>query len=457
MPDPANSQLTELREVEARVAARSARIDQLQAALASSRSRGRRFLRTLVLVGYISMFLATVLRLEMPRQQILDLVLVGTAVGLACFVTFSTVAIDRLARGRNFLGPLATSAMARWIARSPMWELPIAPTPFFMLRKTRHAGAWIVLSVLVLICAAWELGNVVLAGFAGVLSVGLLRLIWSRRVSAPVGVEHAASLVALVAVVSAGFWLGGVASAIFRPDLSYMSGPGTARGLPALAIDGRGVPTYTSTCGGQTPWLRSKAPPVLRMREAWLATGTTTAGCPGPARAVQGTGILVSKGIVDGEMRSIAVADNKRAALLVGQPAQFTAGLLTGLRGLVGVPSHLVVGQGDLYLVDTREGTYVLIRRSKAGPAHEGYITIPPTVAGLWIEAMSMSREWLWPIRSHDAYIFASSNSGVVARAACDGASGSCTISLAHGGLMAESGPFWVLPKVLLLYARTSE
>ncbi len=95
MAEPAKSPLAELREVQERAAARTARIDQLQAAVASSRSRGQRFFRTLLIVGYASVCVATLLRLKFPAQGALGAALAAAAIGLVLLALFSRAAIHR--------------------------------------------------------------------------------------------------------------------------------------------------------------------------------------------------------------------------------------------------------------------------------------------------------------------------------------------------------------------------
>ncbi|HKT82547.1 MAG TPA: hypothetical protein VJQ84_01790 [Solirubrobacterales bacterium] len=160
-------------------------------------------------------------------------------------------------------------------------------------------------------------------------------------------------------------------------------------------------------------------------------------------------------------MRSIGVADENRAALLVGQPAEVTASLMASQGGLADVPTHLVVGGGDLYLVDTRQGTSVLAHSTRHSSADNAYVTLPPTVASLWIDAMSRSRRWLWPVRSPldraptGPYLFAGSSQDIVARAMCNGPSGSCTLSLGAGSILQESGDIRITAELVLRYAPT--
>jgi hypothetical protein len=187
--------------------------------------------------------------------------------------------------------------------------------------------------------------------------------------------------------------------------------------------------------------------------------GAAAAGCPGPVRqASPGSDVVVSEGTVEGALRSIGVADENRAALIVGQPARVTASLLMS-QGLVDVPTHLVVGGGDLYLVDTRQGTYVLARSTGDGPADDGYVMLPPSVANLWADAMARNRGWLWPVASpadrvaSGSYLFAGNDSGIVARATCGGPSGSCALSLGDAGPVGESGGRWIPAERVLLYA----
>lgn len=462
MPESAKSPLAELREVEARVAARTARIDQLQAAVAaSSQSRGRKFSRTLLLVGYISVSAAALLGFELPAQLELSVALGVAAVGLALIAILSTTAIDRFVRERSFLGPATTAVIARWIARSPTWQLPSTPTHFVSARRRRHLATYIALGAGALGIAIWRLGSIALAGFALAVAVALLRSTWSRRISAPAMVQRGAILVALMAIAFMGLSFGVVFLQLVQHPATLGFSADTPHGgvttlRTSLPYSGSDPATYSSLCPGQAPWSDSDSLPVVRMRETWLATGAGVAGCPGPIRGASLGGVMVSRGTLEGVMKSLGVADQNRAALIVGQPAVIAASLLKS-RGLVDVPTHLVVGGGDLYLVDTRQGTYVLAQSAKDDSA--GYLTLPPALADLWVEAMSGGSGWLWPVRSpadHSAdrsYLFAGYDSRIAARATCRIFSGSCVLSGASGGPVRARGAHWIPPGLLLRYA----
>ena len=457
MAEPAKSPLAKLREVQERAAARTARIDQLQAAVASSRSRSQRFFRTLLIVGYASVIAATLLRLKFPAQGALDAALAAAAIGLVLLALFSRAAIHRFVEGRSFLGEFGSSAIARWIARSPAWELS-ATTLGSRTEFARRRYLTVLLALAaVLVALVWKLGSVAPAALALALVIGLLRLTWSRRISTPAEIQYGAMLVALLAMVSTSFWVGDLVSGLTHPALAGRERAAPAASAPAREVR-RPAPTYATACPARAPWSGSKSTPALRLGEAWLAAGASLAGCSGPIRETsRGSGVVVSEGVAFGAMRSLGVADRNRAALLTGQPARVTASLLTS-HGLVGVPMHLTVGDDNLYLVDTKEGTYVLARQRASGaPAGRGYATLPPALADLWVDAMSRGGGWLWPIRSTyrlggESYLFAGTDRAIVARGKCEAGSGSCALSYS-GSTAWQTGGRWISAEQVLRYA----
>lgn len=457
MTEP-KSPLAELREVQERAAARTARIDQLQAAVAPSRSRGRRFLRTLLITGYASVIATTLLRLKFPAQGVLDAALVAAAICLVLLALFSRAAIHRFVEGRGLLGEFGGSMIAKWIARSPAWGLPAtAMGSRSEFARRRYLTALIALAA-ALVALVWRLGSVAPATLALALTIGLLWLTWSRRISTPAEIQYGAMVVALLAMLSTSFAVGDLVSSQTSPAPAELGRAAPAASAPAREVR-RSAPTYATACPGRTPWSGSQSTPALRLGEAWLAAGADLAGCPGPLRETsRNSGIVVSEGVASGTMRSLGVADRNRAALLIGKPARITASLLTR-RGLVGVPTQLSVGNDDLYLVDTKEGTYVLARRQRANgaPANRGYTTLPPALAGLWVDAMSRDGGWLWPIRSNyrlrgESYLFAATDLSIVARAMCEANSGSCSLSY-RGSTARQTGSRWISPEQVLHHA----
>lgn len=56
-------------------------------------------------------------------------------------------------------------------------------------------------------------------------------------------------------------------------------------------------------------------------------------------------------------------------------------------------PQYQAGASGDFYLVRSRVGIFVFIRRKQT----ESYIELPPTVARAWLGDMKAVHEWLWP------------------------------------------------------------
>lgn len=59
--------------------------------------------------------------------------------------------------------------------------------------------------------------------------------------------------------------------------------------------------------------------------------------------------------------------------------------------------SFFVQPQGDVYAIETRKGTYILVRTETGGATAVAYIELPPAVAQAWMGAMNERKSWLWP------------------------------------------------------------
>jgi hypothetical protein len=119
---------------------------------------------------------------------------------------------------------------------------------------------------------------------------------------------------------------------------------------------------------------------------------------------------------------------------MLGQVARFADRY--ALKGqLVGASRRLPVASGDLQAVDTRNGTYVLVRsQSGGGPSDvtpagacgatssrdTEYTVVPPRIVAFW--SALVRHGWAWPTKGADGtFTFTSDGSGEpVATARCD-------------------------------------
>jgi len=488
MSDGAKSPLAELREVEERLAVRMARIDQLQAAATSSQPRSLRFARTLVIVGLIGATPTSLFGLQRSDQWTLDVILAAAAFALAVLTGFFSIAVHKLADKHVGMARLAVKGLAIVARRNPSWQpFPLlTPTdrPDLKSNPSSRPALWLLAAAPVALSTVSLLGSVALALFALLLASGLLRLIWSRQAVVPGTVQVAAVLVSIVAALSVGSWAGGFTTV--SPWIGHASrqldrAPKDGRGMaglqgssPTSATPGSPPPTYESLCGSQhSPLSRGQSRAITQLNEAWRSAGALVAGCPGPVFTVSPDApIVASIGTRDGRILSLGVAGPDRGILLYGTAAAAVHNLMRET-GLLSVPTHITVGGGDLYLVDTPSGTYVLIRKEDttacegspegtkvSGCSGGAYSVVLPALARLWLGTMAHNGGWLWPepttTRANSQnFEFRTNDSIVVARASCNPADGVCERSggssyvygNSHGRVSAEE---------ILRYAPTS-
>jgi hypothetical protein len=209
--------------------------------------------------------------------------------------------------------------------------------------------------------------------------------------------------------------------------------------------------TYEDLCGTAfVPGEPAPAPQADALHALWLGgpgrlgAGAFEAGCAQPATEVDGgRGVWIARGTCGAELRSLGVATaDGSAALLLQQAARFASREAQAGR-LVGASDRIQVELGDLYVVTTVAGTYVLVRqRASAGsidrrqprrscgePTSENvrYTVLPPALAGLWLGLLR--ERWVWPAvdRSRQApgtsFVFFADGvrQQVLARATCRG------------------------------------
>lgn len=491
MADPPRSELAELRDVEERVAARMARIDQLQAEVSAASHRSARFTRTLLIVGCISTFAAGLLDVQPLGRWTLALVLAGTALTLTILVAVMSLLIASIyeadaLRGRKRekihrravdlcvrcnpgwrpfssayrVAPPTTAGITRFLLPSLAIGLPAA------VILTRAGGAF-GLTLLALICA-----------------VALLSGIWSRRLLAPSIIARLVVLLALLSATSAGAYAGiwaFPAQPQRRTPVPHRVVPDSGaplvvqRATPAPVVR---APTYEELCGAEPRWMGGGGSSALaRLGQAWQAVGAEIAGCPASIRTTASADgrIVLATGLCEGLPVSLGVADSSRGAIVLGQAATIVQSLAE--QELRSVPSQVSVSGGSLYLVTTSAGTSVLVPRSVgaadsgahargcAGLAEPAYAVLPPALTSLWVALMSQSG-WAWPVPSsdgastagpaHASFSFVNQDRVTVARASCDLATDTCQRRLGSGTALNYRGGGVLSAEQLMRFAPSS-
>jgi hypothetical protein len=244
-----------------------------------------------------------------------------------------------------------------------------------------------------------------LLGVPGLVLVGVAREV--------VGVEsvrrwiHLASLIA--AIVAAAV----VASFLAPSLINGEPGVGTPtrvaeRKRPELVPP---TPSVVAQCVQTRPAVGVPRAQAEELEALWFSTGsvgTRIAGCPTSIHVRRSPTVLWIEGIdpATHEIRSLGIAGQSHAALLLGDAAKIGIEMLN--RGeLLGASQRLAAGQGDLYVLYTRRGAAVLLRRTVGtNEVEQPYVLLPPSAASAWLGAVKESAGWLWPsIERHRAGI----------------------------------------------------
>lgn len=480
MADHTQSPLVELRELEERLAVRTARIDQLHAATRSSDLRTVRFARTLIAIGTVSALITAIFDLRQTDPWTLDILLALAAVALTSITGLFSLFAKRLTSGND--KSTTQPRIFTWCVKaSPSWQ-PFAmrlpqDQPDATTDRPWRTSTWLFVPAAIAAAAAAVVGGVALAVFALLLVSGLLRLIWSRQASVPYPVHLLALIVAIVAAMSLGSWVGGLSHGTLRiydgrTQTMRLNGDKPARtDNPTVSSQtAHTMPPYQSTCPTPTAASSTTSSLALRqLRDAWDEVGTVDTGCPGPVySASRYRELVASDGHLGGALKSLGVADSDRAIVLFGQPAIVVHKLLSG-KNLQNVPTHLLVGGGDFYLINTTTGTFVLVRKTPpyseteeptgTNQSGEDYVVLSPSAATAWLAAMRETRGWLWPAVStklgakRQTFVFVTTHSAAVARASCNPPNGPCELSTGSSRYQFNADQAELLPDELLSYA----
>jgi hypothetical protein len=179
-------------------------------------------------------------------------------------------------------------------------------------------------------------------------------------------------------------------------------------------------PSFRTLCGSSPKSLPGSNIPdnnawaTKELFDLWLGErglGATVAGCPSPARSVGNANdqVWYSAGYSDGSLESVGVASQTHGAVMFldGGIAQFVLNDLESGIVVSGSPRE-DIGDGDLQLVYTPDGTTAFIRPTKH-PTGEPYTPtsltiVPPTGVTLLVEADEATGEFLWPTYLSGSY-----------------------------------------------------
>ncbi len=222
------------------------------------------------------------------------------------------------------------------------------------------------------------------------------------------------------AIDSAGSLAGGIVAAKDGgPPPSRQSPPGrqstpVAPLTQPAAMPPVGKPTeisYATRCGrGSRPGRGAPASIAGRLYDLWLGpagVGGRVGGCAERARQVRsGAGAWYVVGRRDGVLQSVGVAGaDGSSALLLGDAARVA--LTRALDGtLERASARARVKGGDLQIVDTTTGSFVLVRAEIGSGTRARYTLVPPGLVGVWLAAVR-NAGWVWPVsESSDAGVF---------------------------------------------------
>jgi hypothetical protein len=183
------------------------------------------------------------------------------------------------------------------------------------------------------------------------------------------------------------------------------------------------APTYEELCPGlPEPGAGAPEPFASAIYGLWLGYGTgdgaVAAGCAQQPEALPGhPDIWVARGQCGGALRSMAVTAEGRSPALLYQQAAALARHFLRANTLIGASPRVRIGDGDLYVIDTSFGSYVLVRRHQSGgEVHDAdeaivncenfvdenyrYTLIPPGMLSIWHRLNRGG--WTWPVSRPD-------------------------------------------------------
>lgn len=151
-----------------------------------------------------------------------------------------------------------------------------------------------------------------------------------------------------------------------------------------------------------------------------------------------------------GQLQSIAVDSFAYGAAIYLRPAAAQVLALVEEYGVLGGPTRIDVGGGDVYVIHTSAGTVTLLRDEKHPIGQPKiatqYAELPAPVTAAWIAAMKLHNEWLWPLEptqvSHDLTMYALVHNAVT-KTFVENVQFSAATQRAYGQLSGMSGGAW--------------
>ncbi|HYQ77866.1 MAG TPA: hypothetical protein VEP91_02005 [Solirubrobacterales bacterium] len=174
------------------------------------------------------------------------------------------------------------------------------------------------------------------------------------------------------------------------------------------------------------------------------ALGFDIAGCPGRARPIPGlSNSWYVPGYCEGQLRGIALAFDglEHPVYLLEQAAEFALPMIRNKQLISAEDRFSVGGDGDAYVIDSRDGSFVLVRDdASAGPIRDGdnktgcgqytdrdvaYTVAGPGLLGPWQAIASVTPGGVYPIADGTAngdeerFALRSTEAGIVATVHC--------------------------------------
>lgn len=244
-----------------------------------------------------------------------------------------------------------------------------------------------------------------------------------------------------------------------------------APGASATPAGGEAVDTASTgaDCGGEYDPPRVPEPQRAALALAWHdvdglqpgrmeALGVDIAGCPEPPRPTPGLpGSWYALGYCEGSLRGIALAFDglDHPVFLLEQAAEFALPLIRDGRLVSAEDRFEVGGDGDAYVIDTRDGSFVLIRDdATAGPVDGGhgdggdgcgdytdrdvaYTIVGPGLLEAWRAVAAVTPGGVYPIANRTAgegearFALRSTEVGIVTTVRCPASLLTCEATIA--------------------------
>lgn len=289
-----------------------------------------------------------------------------------------------------------------------------------------------------------------------------------------------------VSLVSAGLVVASVILPIQVTPKDSKKGDGTGGDVgsnaPVPMTDGHptdteeGSPASVNECdGSRAAGAGAPEPESASLRLGWEkvdgtepgpmeALGFETAGCPGTARPIPGQpGSWYEPGYCGGELRSIMIAPSglEHPVALIEQAAAFALPIIRNGH-FVDAVDRFEVGGGDAYIIDSSEGSFVLIRdHSTTGPVPDGgspgggcadftdtdvrYTIVGPGLLEAWRFVAAASLGGAYPIAyaqkaDGSEWVDFRSPEGIVAKGSCVIETMVCTIEIGEDEISGRRG-----------------